>query len=105
MSRSSTQLIVFALPEASTPPSRVAATTPSPGTPPAARNITGTVVISSNSMMRGLVRPTYALITSRTDGPGTSSEEGSAGSGAVGYDVVAAGRGSTAVTNTSNELG
>jgi hypothetical protein len=45
------------------------------------------------------------LITSRTDGPGTSSEERSAGSGAVGYDVVAAGRGSTAVTNTSNELG
>jgi hypothetical protein len=41
------------------------------------------------------------LITSRTDGPATSWGAGSLGRGA-GYDVVAAGRGSTAVTNTSN---
>src|SRR5690348_8704218 len=105
MSRSSTQLIVFALPAARMPPSRVAATTPSPGTPPAARNITGTVVISSSSMMRGLVSPTYALTTSRTDGLTVAADTAGASGSGVGYDVVAAGRGSTAVTNTSNNLG
>ena len=35
------------------------------GTPRAAKNITGTVVSSSSSMTRGLVRPTYAATTSR----------------------------------------
>jgi hypothetical protein len=90
MSRSSTQLMQFAEPAAKIPPTSVAATTPRPGTPSAARNITGTVVISSSSMILGLVSATYAETTCRTDGRG-----------AVRAAVVTAGRGSTAVTNTS----
>ena len=43
----------------------VATTRPRSGTPPAAKNMTGTVVSSSSSMTRGLVRPTYAITTSR----------------------------------------
>ena len=52
-------------PAESVPPTTVAATSPSAGTPPAAKNITGTVVSSSSSITRGLVRPTYAATTSR----------------------------------------
>ena len=48
------------------PPTTVATTSPGGGTPRAAKNITGTVVSSSSSMMRGLVSPTYAATTSRT---------------------------------------
>ena len=47
-------------PADSVPPTTVATTRPSVGTPRAAKNITGTVVSSSSSMTRGLVSPTYA---------------------------------------------
>src|SRR5262245_42244246 len=67
MSLSMTQLRVFALPAANVPPTRVAKTGHSGGTPPAARNITGTVVTSNSSMMRGFVKATYARRTVATD--------------------------------------
>ncbi len=38
---------------------------PSEGTPRSARNITGTVVTSSSSMIRGFVRATYARTVRR----------------------------------------
>jgi len=43
----------------------------SEGTPPAARNIAGSVVTSNSSTILGFVSPTYAAITSRdvTAGP------------------------------------
>jgi hypothetical protein len=65
MSRSSTQLKTLALAAAKHPPTMVSRTRSSGGTPPAARNIAGTVVTSSSSMIRGLVRFTYAETTSR----------------------------------------
>ena len=58
MSRSSTQFKALAEPAERVPPTIVASTSHNDGTPPSARNITGTVVTSSSSMMRGLVRPT-----------------------------------------------
>jgi hypothetical protein len=58
MSRSRTQLKTLALAAARQPPIKVYATRASGGTPPAARNMAGTVVTSSNSMIRGLVSPT-----------------------------------------------
>src|SRR5690606_24305990 len=48
-----------------------------PGTPRAARNITGTVVSNSSSMIRGLVNATYAATTSRTVGRGVPEATGS----------------------------
>ena len=58
MSASYTQLRAFAEPADSVPPSTVATTSPRDGTPRWARNITGTVVSSSSSMIRGFMRPT-----------------------------------------------
>ena len=66
MSASYTQLSALALPADRVPPTTVATTRPSGGTPRWARNITGTVVSSSSSMMRGFVSPTYAASTSLT---------------------------------------
>src|SRR5438270_1589536 len=67
MSRSTTQLIVLAEPAASVPPTRVASSVQPDGQPRAASTMTGTVVTSSSSMIRGLVSATYALITSSGD--------------------------------------
>ena len=58
MSLSTKQFRLFADPAARVPPTRVASTSGSDGTPSAARNMVGTVVTSSSSMMRGLVRAT-----------------------------------------------
>ena len=58
MSASITQLKVFAEAAANIPPTKVQRTSCHGGMPPAARNIAGTVVTSSNSMMRGFVRAT-----------------------------------------------
>ena len=55
MSRSTKQLSAFAAPAASVPPTRVATTRADDGQPPAASIITGTVVTSRSSMMRGFV--------------------------------------------------
>jgi len=52
------QLTALALPADIVPHSRVNSTSPRSGTPLAARNITGSVVISRSSMTRGLVRAT-----------------------------------------------
>ncbi len=68
MSASTTQLSALALPAESAPPTNVATTSHSGGTPCWARNITGTVVSSSSSMMRGLVSATYDMTTSLNDG-------------------------------------
>ena len=73
MSRSSTQLNAFALAAARQPPTMVSSTSRSGGTPPAARNIAGTVVTSSSSMIRGLVRPTYAPTDVDDPAPGQAS--------------------------------
>jgi hypothetical protein len=51
-------LYAEAEPAESVPPITVATTSPSSGTPRAAKNITGTVVSSSSSITRGLVSPT-----------------------------------------------
>src|SRR5262245_35616219 len=67
MSRSMTQLSVLALPAANVPPTRVATTGHSGGAPSAARNITGTVVTSNSSMIRGFVKATYARRTVAAD--------------------------------------
>ncbi len=56
MSRSRYMLIALAAPAASEPPTRVASTSQSEGTPPSASTIAGTVVMSSNTMIRGFVR-------------------------------------------------
>jgi hypothetical protein len=53
-----TQLNTLALAAAKSPPTIVAIAKPSFGKPWEARNITGRVVIKSNSMMRGFVRAT-----------------------------------------------
>src|SRR3954447_14826582 len=101
MSRSSTQFNVLALPAASVPPTTVAATNQSDGTPPSARNITGTVVNSSSSTMRGLVSATYAASTA--SGPGRDART-AIGSGDESTDPRRAstgGCGSTAVTAPS----
>jgi hypothetical protein len=58
MSASSTELNTFAEAAERDPPTNVTAARPSGGNPCAARNIAGKVVTSSNSMIRGLVRPT-----------------------------------------------
>ena len=58
ISASTTQLSAFALPAASVPPTRVASTSVRAGTSRCAANIAGMVVISSSSMIRGLVSPT-----------------------------------------------
>lgn len=72
------------------------------GTPWAARNITGTVVISSSSMTRGLVSATNALTRApngRSPGlPGAS--EGSPTAWTTWAVPPPAGRDSTAVTHT-----
>src|SRR3954447_23411063 len=65
MARAETQLNTDADPAETAPPTTVATTSPRSGTPPAAKNITGTVVSSSSSITRGLVSPTYAATTSR----------------------------------------
>src|SRR5947209_12371693 len=67
MSRSTTQLIVLAEPAARVPPTRVASSVQPDGQPRAASTMTGTVVTSSSSMIRGLVSATYALTTSSGD--------------------------------------
>ena len=58
MSASTTQFRAFALPAAKVPPTRVAASRPIDGTCRCAANIAGIVVISSSSMIRGLVSVT-----------------------------------------------
>ena len=58
---------MLALPAASAPPTRVTAIRPRPGSPRRARNIVGSVVTSSNSMMRGLVSRNSARATTRTE--------------------------------------
>ena len=58
MSASKTQLSALALPADSVPPTTVATTSHSGGTSCAARNMTGTVVSSSSSMMRGFISAT-----------------------------------------------
>src|SRR3954470_16162524 len=60
--------MAFAAPAAIVPPTSVQKTSFSGGTPRAARNMAGTVVTSSSSMMRGLVSATYAETRSRTVG-------------------------------------
>ena len=51
-------LIAFADPAAIDPPTSVARISQSDGTPPRARTIAGTVVMSSSTTMRGFVRRT-----------------------------------------------
>ncbi len=58
MSRSATWLRTFAPAADKVPPINVATTSHEPGHSPAATTIAGTVVTSSNSMMRGLVNST-----------------------------------------------
>ena len=60
MSRSRYMLAELALPADNVPPTNVASTSPGEGHPRAATNMVGTVVISSSSMMRGLVSATKA---------------------------------------------
>jgi hypothetical protein len=67
MSRSTTQLIVLADPAASVPPTSVATSVTVDGQPRAASTMTGTVVTSSSSMIRGLVNATYARTTEPAD--------------------------------------
>ena len=59
ISRSITQLRVFAPPADKVPPTTVATTSQKGGIPRVARIITGIVVMSSVSMMRGLVSATF----------------------------------------------
>ena len=63
------QLKTLALAALSVPPISVQRTRVSGGTPCAARNIAGTVVISSNSTMRGFVSAMYALSVLRVVPP------------------------------------
>ena len=58
MSRSTTMLMALAPPAASVPPSRVMATSDHDGQPRSASTMVGTVVMSSSSMIRGLVSAT-----------------------------------------------
>ena len=58
MSASTTQFSALALPAARVPPTSVASTSHSGGTARCAANMAGIVVISSSSMMRGLVSAT-----------------------------------------------
>ena len=58
MSRSTTMLIALAPPAASVPPTKVMTTSDHAGQPRWASTIVGTVVISSSSMIRGLVSAT-----------------------------------------------
>ena len=58
MSRSTYMLTALAPPAASVPPTSVSSTSPSGGQPRSASTIVGTVVISSSSMIRGLVSAT-----------------------------------------------
>ena len=67
MSRSRIELKAFAPAADSAPPANVQKTSIGSGMPRAARNIAGTVVTSSSSMMRGFVNATYAPTVARTD--------------------------------------
>ncbi len=58
MSRSTTMLMALAPPAASVPPTSVATISQTGGRPRCATTIVGTVVTSSSSMIRGLVRAT-----------------------------------------------
>ncbi len=58
MSRSTYMLMALAPPAASVPPSSVATMSQTPGRPPWARIIVGSVVMRRSSMIRGLVRAT-----------------------------------------------
>lgn len=58
MSRSTYMLMALALPAASVPPISVTATSDQAGQPCSATTIVGTVVMSSSSMIRGLVSAT-----------------------------------------------
>ncbi|GAA4046594.1 hypothetical protein GCM10022233_15480 [Streptomyces shaanxiensis] len=69
---------------------QVSSTRPRSGTPCSARNITGTVVMSSSSMIRGLVNATNAL---------TRAPIGRR-LGLWLVPIIPAGRDSTAVTHT-----
>ena len=60
MSRSTYMLNALAPPAASVPPTSVQRTSAVDGQPRSASTIVGTVVISSSSMMRGLVSARYA---------------------------------------------
>ena len=70
MSRSRYMLAALALPADNVPPTSVASTSPAEGHPRAATNMVGTVVISSSSMIRGLVSATKAATRAKWPGPG-----------------------------------
>ena len=55
-------LMAFAPPAASAPPTRVASMRPIDGRPRFATTMVGSVVTKRSSMMRGLVKATYALM-------------------------------------------
>ncbi len=70
-------LIALADPAATVPPTSVASISPIDGIPWAASIIAGIVVISSSTMIRGLVRRTYAVIVSRSEPPGAGARSSS----------------------------
>jgi hypothetical protein len=66
-------LTALALPADMVPNASVASTVPSGGSPPAARNMTGSVVISNSSMTRGLVSATNARMVAASLRPGCAT--------------------------------
>jgi hypothetical protein len=95
MSRSMTQLSVLAAPADNVPPTRVARTNHPDGMPRSARTMTGTVVMSSSSMIRGLVRATYWPTTKPKPRP---VDPGCEASSARGSTVVTVGESTGGVT-------
>src|SRR4051812_24455508 len=85
MSRSMTMLVALAPAAARVPPTRVARISHAGGMPRSATTMAGTVVTRSSSMIRGLVRATYAAIRPR---PGTGT--GPVGTAAGTASVIAA---------------
>src|SRR5438445_11646739 len=80
MSLSRYMLIVLAAPAASVPPNTVAAISQPDGHPRAASIIVGTVVTTSNTMIRGFVSATYArMVFARPVRSGTTSSARAAG--------------------------
>jgi hypothetical protein len=69
MSRSTTMLMALAPPAANVPPSTVQTISHSDGRPFSATIIVGTVVTRRSSMIRGLVRATYAPTRARVERP------------------------------------
>ena len=84
MSRSMNMLMALAPPAASAPPSRVAPISHTGGRPRWATIMVGSVVISSSSMMRGLVSATYAP----TRDPSESRRGRATAGSAIGETVV-----------------